>query len=153
MNYLTRHLVAKQPIRIAGRDLATGDTFEATEVDAGYYVRHGKASYKNGEPAPERRAAAPQPAWAGNGVVLNGAEVANQTLATAPASLTLGTQDLTLAATGGAVTASTAGGDTTSTAPDLEAMDRDQLVALAAARGVEHHPLLGEKKLRELLSA
>jgi hypothetical protein len=41
--YQTRHLEALKPIPHGDRSLAAGDKFTASDVDADYYIQHGKA--------------------------------------------------------------------------------------------------------------
>lgn len=42
--YLTRYLQASRPLTYMGRDLRPGDAFVATDADAEYLVRHGRAA-------------------------------------------------------------------------------------------------------------
>lgn len=53
--YMTRHMVARQPITYAGQELVPGDLFYATPDDAGYFQRHGRA---DPAPAPAAKPAA-----------------------------------------------------------------------------------------------
>lgn len=68
MNYMTRHMVARQAFRHEGRELTPGDDFHPTDVDAKYYERSGLADPVRAKPAaPQRRGkpaeeAAPPPA-------------------------------------------------------------------------------------------
>lgn len=43
MDYQTRHLEALKPMYHMGESLSVGESFFASAVDAGYYVKHGRA--------------------------------------------------------------------------------------------------------------
>jgi hypothetical protein len=58
MEYRTRHLVAARPMRYLGEELEVGSPFEATEVDADYLTRNGRAYEAPPAPPP---APAPPP--------------------------------------------------------------------------------------------
>lgn len=58
MFYQTRNLVAREEFRHEGRELVAGDAFEATEIDAKYYVGAKMAS--EAPPAPPA-ATGPEP--------------------------------------------------------------------------------------------
>lgn len=42
--YLTRNLVARAALQYLGKAIAPGEAFQATDVDAGYFIRHGRAA-------------------------------------------------------------------------------------------------------------
>jgi hypothetical protein len=58
MQYQTRHLIARVPMRYAGAQLQPGDEFAASQADARYLTRHGKADELQPTPA---QAALPMP--------------------------------------------------------------------------------------------
>ena len=62
MQYATRQLVTRQDMRYMGRQLTAGETFEATEIDAGYFLQHHMCEAAKYEPAPVPE---PQPARRG----------------------------------------------------------------------------------------
>lgn len=43
MEYETRHMEALKPMHHMGESLLVGECFYASAVDAGYYVKHGRA--------------------------------------------------------------------------------------------------------------
>ncbi len=43
MDYQTRHMEALKPMYHMGESLSVGESFFASAVDAGYYVKHGRA--------------------------------------------------------------------------------------------------------------
>lgn len=63
MQYQTRRLVALDAMRHEGRELTPGDEFDATEVDAGYYLqhRHAKLPEVRAKPVPPAPKVAPPP--------------------------------------------------------------------------------------------
>lgn len=44
MSYYTKHMIAEKPFRYLGRQMLPGSEFYATEIDASYLVKHGRAS-------------------------------------------------------------------------------------------------------------
>lgn len=64
MHYQTRHMEALVDLPHGDRSLLPGDTFFATEIDRGYYLKHGKAKDVEENPTVEVAppAAAPAPA-------------------------------------------------------------------------------------------
>lgn len=53
MEYMTRHLIAIRELRHEGQHLQPGDKFEASEVDANYYLQTGVAHVPQAAPAVE----------------------------------------------------------------------------------------------------
>lgn len=60
MEYQTRRLIASDSMRHAGRELEPGDEFEATEVDAKYYLQHRRAREPEVKPEAARRGRPPK---------------------------------------------------------------------------------------------